>query len=162
MPDTALREHVVNLLTKELAHAGFDAAVGNFPPDRINERLEGVEYSAYDLVFHLRAAQWDILDFSRNSEYEEAKWPDDFWPDRTKPATQEQWDGEVAAFRRDLQATVDLVSDPQIDLFARIPHGSGQTILREALLIADHNSHHVGQIITLRKAMGIWKPWVPA
>jgi hypothetical protein len=162
MSDQALREHVVNLLTREMAHAGFDAAVKDFPIDRINERLGGVEYSAWDLVYHLRFSQWDMLDFSRNPGYREVEWPKAYWPDPEKEAGGAEWDEELTAFRRDLAEMVALVEKPDTDLFAKIPHGSGQTILREALLIADHNSHHVGQLILMRKLMGVWGAWTPA
>lgn len=162
MSDQSLREHVVNLLTKDLAHAGFDAAVKDFPIERINDHIKGVEYSAWQLLFHMRAAQWDILDFSRNPDYKELEWPAAYWPAEEDVAGKEEWDAAIAAFRRDLAEMVAIVKDPKTDLFAKLPHGSGQTVLREALLIADHNAYHVGQLVLLRKLLGVWKPWVPA
>ena len=162
MQDHALREHLVALLTKEMAHAGFEAAVKGFPVERINERVDGMEYSAWELLYHLRITQWDILDFSRNPEYQTLEWPKGYWPDPQARASAEEWSGEIEAFRRHLAAMVALVEKPDTDLFAMIPHGSGQTILREALLVAGHNAYHVGQLILLRKLMGVWGAWTPA
>jgi hypothetical protein len=107
-------------------------------------------------VEHLRIAQWDILDFSRNPEYKELRWPEDYWPDAAAPANDAAWDASVAGYLNDRRALCDLVMDPVTDLYARIPHGSGQTILREALLAGDHNAYHVGQLVLVRRLLGAW------
>jgi hypothetical protein len=109
------------------------------------------------LLEHMRIAQWDILDFSRNANYKALKWPADYWPKKAEPSAPLGWEKSIERFHDDLEAMKKLVSDPKTDLFAKIPWGEGQTILREALLVADHNSHHLGQIIDVRRLLGIWK-----
>ena len=109
------------------------------------------------LLEHIRIAQWDILDFSRNPKYEQLRWPAEYWPKTPAPPSEAAWDKSVKAFHDDLDAMKDLVKDSKTDLFAKIPWGEGQTVLREAMLIADHNSHHLGQLIDLRRLLGIWK-----
>jgi hypothetical protein len=117
---------------------------------------EGAEHSSWELVEHLRIAQWDILDFSSNPEYRERRWPEDYWPKSAAPASEAAWDESVSSFLADRRALCDLVMDPVTDLYARIPHGSGQTILREALLAGDHNAYHVGQLVLVRRLLGAW------
>jgi len=107
-------------------------------------------------VEHMRIAQWDILEFVRNPRYVELKFPDDYWPRGDAPPNSAAWDQSLASFRADLKAMQDIVADPATDLFARIPHGDGQTILREALLVADHNAYHLGQLVVVRRALGAW------
>jgi hypothetical protein len=155
--DLALRQQLVSLMTEGNAHATYDRAIEGLAPALRGVRPAGLEHSAWELVEHLRTAQWDILDFSRNSEYQELKWPDDYWPSTAAPPSETAWDESIAAFHRDLQAMCALVMDPATDLFAKIPWGSGQTILREALLVADHNAYHVGQIVLVRQLLGDWK-----
>ena len=104
----------------------------------------------------MRIAQWDILEFSRNAKHVSPPFPDGYWPDEDAPPDAVAWDRCLAAFRADLQAMQDLVADPSTDLFAPIPHGDGQTILREALLVADHNAYHLGQLVMLRRMLGAW------
>jgi hypothetical protein len=106
---------------------------------------------------HLRIAQWDILDFSQNADYKEMKWPDEYWPKTPAPPDEEAWDKSVSSFRHDLKAMCDLVADEGTDLFAKIPHGDGQTILREALVVADHNAYHLGELVLLKRLLGAWK-----
>lgn len=154
--DAALREHVVEVLTGGHAHATFEQAVKDLPVELRGKVPKGGEYSAWQLLEHLRLAQWDILDFSRNAKYQALKWPDDYWPKEKAPADGKAWDKSVRAFERDLKAMCALVEDPKTDLFAKIPHGDGQTILREALLAADHNAYHVGQLVLVRKLLGAW------
>ena len=154
--DLALREHLVNLLTKAEAHATFDDAAKGLPAELRGEVPKGSEYSAWQLLEHLRLAQWDILEFSRNAKHESPKWPEGYWPKEKAPADEKAWDKSVHAFKRDLKEMVDLVRDEKTDLFAKIPHGDGQTILREALLLADHNAYHVGQLVLLRRLLGAW------
>jgi uncharacterized damage-inducible protein DinB len=156
--DQSLREHLVNLLRGRGAHLDFDKAIEGLPADRRGARAQDLPHTPWQLLEHLRLAQWDILDFSRNPDYVELKWPDDYWPETAVPPDDEAWDRSVEACRRDLKAMEDLVSDPKTDLFAKIPWGKGHTILREALLVADHNAYHVGQMVTLRQALGAWQP----
>ncbi|WP_348264528.1 DinB family protein [Telmatobacter sp. DSM 110680] len=155
--NAALREHVVNLLTGGHAHATFEQAVKGLPVEMRGKVPKGAEHSPWQLLEHLRLAQWDILDFSRNAKYKTMKWPDDYWPKEKAPADEKAWDKSVRAFKKDLKEMVALVSDEKTDLFAKIPHGDGQTILREALLVADHNAYHVGQLVLVRKMLGAWE-----
>lgn len=155
--DMELRQHLVKLLSGSEAHVNFEAAVEALPAELRGRRAEGAEHSAWELVEHLRIAQWDILDFSRNPEYKELRWPEDYWPDAAAPANDAAWDASVAGYLNDRRALCDLVMDAGTDLFAKIPHGSGQTILREALLTADHNAYHVGQLVLVRRLLGAWR-----
>jgi len=155
--DNELRQHLVKLLTGSEAHVNFEAAIEALPPELRGKRPEGADHSIWELVEHLRIAQADILDFSRNPDYKERRWPEDYWPESTAPASASAWDQSVASLLADRQALCDLVLDPAIDLFAKIPHGSGQTILRETLLTADHNAYHVGQIVLVRRLLGAWR-----
>jgi uncharacterized damage-inducible protein DinB len=152
----ALREHLVNLLTKPQAHATFDDAVKGLDPELRGKVAKGAEHSPWQLLEHLRIAQSDILEFSRNAKHESPKWPEGYWPKEKAPADEKAWDKSVRAFKRDLKDMVELVQDEKTDLFAKIPHGDGQTVLREALLIADHNAYHVGQLVLLRRLLGAW------
>jgi hypothetical protein len=154
--EAALRKHVVELLTLGHAHATFDQAVKGLPAELRGKVPKGAEHSPWQLLEHLRLAQWDILDFSRNPKYQALKWPDDYWPKEKAPADEKAWDKSVRAFKKDLKEMVALVEDEKTDLFAKIPHGDGQTILREALLVADHNAYHVGQLVLARKMLGAW------
>ena len=154
--DAALREHLVNLLTAGHAHATFDQAVKGLPVELRGKVARGAEHTPWQLLEHLRIAQWDILEFSRNAKYQAPKWPDDYWPKSKAPADDKAWEKSVRAFRKDLKQLVALVEDPKTDLFAKIPHGEGQTILREALLVADHNAYHVGQLVLVRRLLGAW------
>ena len=158
--DQTLRDHLVKLLRGGSAHLGFDKAIEGLAADLRGARAQDLPHTPWQLLEHLRMAQWDILDFSRNPQYAALKWPDDYWPETAAPPDDTAWDRSVEAFRRDLKAMQDLVADPKTDLFAKIPWGKDQTILREALLVADHNAYHVGQIVTLRQALGAWQPAV--
>jgi len=146
-----LREHLLELLKGESAHVSLEAAVTDFPGEHINARVDGSPHTAWQLLEHIRVAQWDILDFSTNSDYKEMKWPDDYWP--KDEGTPDSWNESVQQTLGVLQSMRDLVADEETDLFARIPHGTGQTILREALLIADHNAYHVGQIMLIKRSL---------
>jgi uncharacterized damage-inducible protein DinB len=152
----ALRAQVAKMLDWRDAHADFDAAVADIPPALRGTRPKGAPYSAWELVEHLRIAQHDILDFCVNSAYEEMKWPDDYWPESPEPPAAAAWDQSVAAIRHDFAELKRLAGDPAVDLFATIPHGTGQTYLRELLLVADHNAYHVGQLVLLRRLLGDW------
>jgi hypothetical protein len=154
--DKALRDHVLYLLHGGGAHLDFEAAVADLPAAQRGARPPGVPHTPWRLLEHLRIAQWDILEFSRNPRHVSPKFPEGYWPTGDAPPDDGAWDRSVAAFRADLQAMCDLVADPKTDLFARIPHGDGQTILREALLDADHNAYHLGQLVIVRRALGAW------
>ena len=147
--DASLREQLDELLQGESAHISLEAAPSDFPLEQINTHLDGAPHTAWQLLEHMRIAHWDILDFSRNPKYQEMKWPDDYWPNGE--GTVQNWHESVKQLFDDLQAMRDLVADKNTDLFARIPHGNGQTILREALLVADHNAYHLGQLVMLKK-----------
>ena len=154
--DFALREQLLALMTGGNAHATFNHAVENMPAELHGQTPPGAEHSAWQLLEHLRIAQGDILEFSRDAKHQSPPWPEGYWPAQAAPPGDMAWDQSVRAFRRDLKAMCDLVSDPATDLYAKIPHGDGQTILREALLLADHNSYHVGQLILVRRLLGAW------
>jgi hypothetical protein len=156
MSDDALREHLRKLLAWGDAHVGFDRAVDGLAPELRGVRPDGLPYSPWELLEHLRITQHDILDFSRNPRYAELSWPEDYWPDSPAPPDADAWDRSIAAFRADRDALRALAADAGIDLFARIPHGQGQTYLREILLVADHNAYHLGQIVSVRQALGAW------
>lgn len=156
--DQILRDHLLELLRGGSAHLGFDHAIEGLPADLRGTKHQELPHTAWQLLEHLRIAQWDILDFSRNPDYIHLKWPSDYWPETAAPPDDASWDWSVEQFRQDLKAMQDLVADPKTDLYAKISWGNGQTILREALLVADHNAYHVGQIVTLRQALGAWQP----
>jgi uncharacterized damage-inducible protein DinB len=153
----ALRTHLLRLLDWQDAHTSFDAAVEGIPPERQGARPPGLPYSPWELLEHLRIAQRDILDFCRDPAYSEPKWPDDYWPSSPEPPAEDAWEASVAAFRADREALKRLTADSGRDLCAQIPHGSGQTYLREVLLVADHNAYHVGQLVVVRRLLGLWK-----
>jgi hypothetical protein len=154
--DGALREHVLNLLREGHAHATFEQAVKGLPVELRGKVPKGAEHSPWQLLEHLRIAQEDILEFSRDAKHQSPKWPEGYWPKEKDPADEKAWDKSVRALRRDLKEMCALVEDPETALFAKIPHGDGQTILREALLVADHNAYHVGQLVLVRKMLGAW------
>jgi uncharacterized damage-inducible protein DinB len=156
--DSSLRQHLVELLRGEHAHVGFVAAIRDVPPRLRGERPAGVEHSLWELLEHLRLAQSDILEFSRNPAHESPPWPDGYWPESAAPPDDDAWDAAVAAFTADLDAMEKLVADPATDLWKPFAHGKGQTLLREAMLAADHNAYHVGQIVALRRLLDDWPP----
>ncbi len=157
MDETAeLRKHVIYLLNEGGAHVTFDAAVARFPAAARGKKTKGAPHTAWQLVEHMRIAQWDILEFSRNAAHVSPEFPEGYWPKSEAPPTDRAWNESLRKFRADLEAMAALVSDPKTDLMARIPHGDGQTILREALLVADHNAYHLGQLVILRRLLGTW------
>jgi len=155
--DIALRQHLVKLLQGGEAHATFEQAIADLPADLRGKKPKGAEHSPWQLLEHLRIAQWDILEFSVDADHKSPKWPEGYWPAKAAPPDEKAWQKSARAFRRDLKAMCDLVANEKTDLFARIPHGDGQTILREALLTADHNAYHIGQLVLVRRLLGAWK-----
>src|ERR1700723_1986994 len=155
--DKALRQHLVSLLKGGDAHADFEHAIKDLPAEVRGTIPESAEHSPWQLLEHLRIAQWDILDFSTNPNYKTREWPKDYWPATEAPPDPQAWERSVNAYRKDLKALCALVEDEKTDLFSRIPHGDGQTILREILVVADHNAYHLGQIVLARRLLGVWK-----
>ncbi|MCU1310352.1 MAG: hypothetical protein JWO20_1477 [Candidatus Angelobacter sp.] len=155
--DQSLRKHLVSLLKDGGAHVGFDGAVRNMPFDLQGESPKGADHSPWQLLEHLRIAQWDILEFSRDSKHVSPKFPDGYWPSSPTPPDNHAWEKSADAFRADLKAMIKLIENESIDLFSKIPHGDGQTVLREALILADHNSYHLGQLVILRRLLGAWE-----
>jgi hypothetical protein len=149
----SLRKHLDNALLMKEAHLSFDEVLSDFPAALRGKKPAGAPHTAWQLLEHMRLAQEDILDFSRNPKYKEKKFPDDYWPATEAPPSDEAWNKSVKQFQKDLKQMQALIADTGHDLLAKIPHGQGQTLLREALLVADHNSYHLGQIVFLRKMM---------
>ncbi|QKZ14210.1 DinB family protein [Spirosoma sp. KUDC1026] len=152
----ALRQQLVALLTGSNAHQSFDDAIKNLPVDLRGVKPEKLPYSIWQLVDHIRIAQEDILEFSRDSNYVSPPWPDGYWPKETTPPDATAWDTAVAKIRADRDAFVALLNDPEQDLYKPFAHGDGQNLLREALLIADHTAYHVGEIIIIRRLLDAW------
>jgi uncharacterized damage-inducible protein DinB len=155
-PDEAVREQLARFLSWDEAHTGFDKAVAGLPEPLRGQAPAGLPYSPWQLVEHLRIAQHDLLDFCRNPKYQELEWPDDYWPAAAAPQSAAAWDESLRRFREDRAALQALARDRAIDLTARIPHGTGQTYLRELLLAADHTAYHVGELIVVRRLLGAW------
>ena len=154
--DAALRQHLLDLLKGGNAHTSFEDAIKDVPAELRGKRPKGGPHSPWELLEHLRIAQRDILEFSRNPDHKSPAWPEGYWPPAPEPPDEKAWDRSVHAFCQDLQSMCALVSDEATDLYARIPHGDGHTVLREALLLADHNSYHLGQLVLARRILGAW------
>ena len=154
--DKALRDHLIKLLMGRQAHVDLDTALADLPQELQGVKMEALSFTPWQLLEHMRIAQWDILEFSRNPQHVSPEFPAGYWPAADSPPDESSWSDSVASFRADLNAMVDLVSNPTTDLFATIPHGTGQTILREALLVADHNAYHLGQLVLVRRGLGCW------
>lgn len=157
MSDKLLRDHLLNLLAGRGAHADCNAAFSGFPAKLRGVRPDRLPYSGWELLEHMRIAQWDILEFSRDAKHVSPDWPAGYWPETPTPPNAKAWEKSLKSFARDLSAMQKLVANPKTDLLARIPHGTGQTILREAMLVADHNAYHMGQVILVRRLLGAWK-----
>jgi len=151
-----MRTQLAKALDWGEAHADFDKAVKDFPASLRGRTVQNLPYSAWQLLEHLRVAQHDILDFSTNPKYVEKKWPDDYWPKDAAPPDEAAWDKSVAAFRRDRRKLQKLTEDRAVTLTKKIPHGDGQTYLREILLVLDHNAYHVAEIVVLRRLLDAW------
>ena len=155
--DRMLRDHLLYLLEGGGAHAKFDDVVAGVPTKLRGEKPADLPHSLWMLLEHLRLAQWDILEFSRNAKHVSPAWPEGYWPKTEAPPSAAAWETSIKKFRADLKGMVNLVKNPRTDLFAKIPWGDGQTILREALLAADHNAYHLGQMLYVRRLLGAWK-----
>lgn len=151
-----IRQHVLYLLRGGGAHVNFEAAIRNLPAALRGKKPRGASHTPWQILEHLRIAQWDILEFSTNPNHVSPAFPAGYWPATAAPPAQAAWARSVRAFRADLEAMCKLVEDPATDLYAPLPHGDGQTILREALLIADHNAYHLGELVLLRRLLGAW------
>ncbi len=156
-PDKALRQHLLYLLKKGGAHAMFEDAIRDFPAKLRGQKVANFPHTAWMLLEHMRIAQYDILEFSRSAKHASPKWPDGYWPKTDAPPTPAAWTKSIAAFRQDLKSLETLITNPKTDLYAPLPWGDGQTVLREALLVADHNAYHVAQLVTLRRLLGAWE-----
>jgi hypothetical protein len=156
-PDKAIRKHLLYMLNDGGAHAKFEDVLRDFPADLRGKKPANFPHTAWMLLEHMRIAQWDILEFSRNGKHSSPKWPEGYWPKTEAPPTAAAWTKSIAAFRKDLKAMEALVSNPKTDLYAPLPWGDGQTVLREALLVADHNAYHLGQLVSVRRLLGAWK-----
>ena len=156
MKNSPVQQHLLNLLSFEGAHAGFDDAVRGLAPELRGKKINGAPHTAWQLLEHMRIAQWDILQFSVDAAHVSPDFPGGYWPKSRTPPSTRAWNESIKAFHKDLEAMIALVENPSTDLFARIPHGTGQTVLREALLIADHNAYHLGQFVLLRRLLGAW------
>jgi hypothetical protein len=154
--EQALREHILYLLRGGGAHLNFEAAIKGIPVALRGKRPKGASHSPWELLEHMRLAQWDILEFSRDAKHVSPPWPEGYWPEKSAPPSPAAWSRSVRAFREGVEAMCALVESPSTDLFAPIPHGTGQTILREALLLADHNAYHLGSLVAVRQSLGIW------
>ena len=155
--EQSLRQHLLELLRGGSAHATFDDAIKDLPAKLRGAKPAKFPHSPWMLLEHLRLAQWDILEFSRNARHVSPEWPGGYWPQTEAPPTVAAWNKSLQQFRRDLRAMQNLVANRKTDLFARIPWGDGQTILREALLLADHNAYHIAQLVDVRRMLGTWK-----
>ncbi|MGB9233123.1 MAG: DinB family protein [Terriglobales bacterium] len=154
-PDKSVREQVLYLLGGGGAHVDFDHALGDWPVQLAGVKVANFPHTAWMLLEHMRIAQWDILEFSRNPRHASPSWPEGYWPTTEAPPSEKAWEDSAIAYKKNLRAMEQLVANSRTDIFAKLPWGDGQTILREALLVADHNAYHLGQLVTLRKCIGI-------
>ena len=155
--EKSLREHLVNLLSGRGAHVDWKASFRGIPPKLRGVRPASLPHSLWELLEHMRIAQWDILEFSRDAKHVSPEWPAGYWPVSPEPPNAKAWDKTLKSFAGDLESMKKLVANPRTDLFAKIPHGTGQTILREILLVADHNAYHLGQVLVVRRLLDNWK-----
>lgn len=154
--DKILRDHLHYLLKGGGAHAKFEDVVADFPAKLRGQRVANFPHTAWMLLEHMRIAQWDILEFSRNRKHVSPDWPSGYWPGEA-PANVTAWADSIKKFQKDLKAMQSLVANPKTDVYAPLPWGDGHTVLREALLVADHNAYHLGQLVTLKRLLGIWQ-----
>lgn len=157
MPDQSrIRELLLEQMSERNAHVDFPKAVEGLSLEETGLKPKGFDHSIWELIEHIRIAQYDILEFSRNPDYKSPSWPDGYWPQEHQPSDIEEWQTSVKAIAEDHKEMEELVKNPENDLLEPLPHGDGQTLFREAMLIVDHNAYHIGQIVQLRKALDIW------
>lgn len=154
--DDPVRRHVLTLLDGKGAHVGFDGAVADLRPSDRGRRPPGMPHSPWEILEHLRIAQHDIVEFSRDPGYESPEWPEGYWPETPEPPSESAWERSVETFRAGTEAMKTMVADPDADLYTPFPWGDGQTLLREALLVADHNAYHLGELVAVRRMLGAW------
>ena len=154
--DKLLRQQVVFLLQGGGAHAKFEDVISKVPAKLRGTKPAGLPHSPWMLLEHMRIAQWDILEFSRNAKHVSPNWPEDYWPAKEAPPNTAAWGRSVKSFGKDLKAMEALVTAPKTDLFSKIPWGNGQTVLREALVVADHNAYHLAQLVDVLRLLGVW------
>jgi hypothetical protein len=149
--DQILRDHLISLLRGKNAHISFEDFIADFPEPALPQTIQGLPYTPWQVLEHMRIAQWDILEFCRDANHVSPKWPEGYWPSPGELGNADLWKETITKFRSDLKEMESLVADPAIDLYAGIAHGSGQTILREALLVADHNAYHLGALVVISR-----------
>jgi hypothetical protein len=152
-----LRIQLLEYLEGDHAHKTLDEAVKDFPAKMINSKPENVPYTFWQLLEHIRVSQHDILLFIHDTDYKYMDWPKDYWPGTGRKADKVAWDKTILDYRQDLKSLKKIIKNPKADLLAHIPHGEGQTIFHEAVLVIDHTAYHVGEFILMRRIMGIWK-----
>lgn len=153
--DNSLKEELIKLLTGGSAHAGFDDAVKGLTLQQAGQKANNLPYTIWQLIEHIRIAQWDMLEFSKSEDHKSPKWPEEYWVKETAPKDKEAWDRSINQIKTDLEEFVKLIR--KSDLYKTIPHGDGQTLLREALQIADHTAYHTAEIIVIRRLLNVWK-----
>ncbi|HSX09954.1 MAG TPA: DinB family protein [Candidatus Saccharimonadales bacterium] len=154
--EKVIRDTLLMFLKGGQAYSPFSEIIANFPEAHMNDIFPNGTYTPWHLLEHIRRTQFDILDFIINSDYQERSWPDDYWPAKSEKATQKEWDKTISDYEKDRQALEKIIKDPKTDLYAKIPHGSGQTILKEIILIVDHASYHLGEFSIMRQVMNTW------
>jgi len=155
--NTILVAELIELIRKGNAHVSLEEAVKDMTVDQIILTSENIPYNTWQLVEHLRIAQWDIFEFCINPLHKSPKWPEDYWVSATDQPDEEQWNASLWQIKADRESFIQMLKSKETDLFTHIKHGTGQSILREALLLADHNAYHIGQIIIMRRLLGIWE-----
>jgi hypothetical protein len=155
-PENVVRDQLLQLLRGGNAHMVFDQAVERFPVEKINSHPPGSDYTPWRLLEHMRIAQWDIVEFVRNPNHISPPWPEGYWPPEGEAADESRWDETIEKFREDLQAMQDIVGNPATNLFDSLPHATGYTVLREVLVLADHNAYHMGEFALMRQILGTW------
>ncbi len=157
MDDKVLRSQLASTLSGRGAHVAFSDVVAGFPPALTGKKIPALAHTAWDILYHMWMTQWDILEFVRDPSHESPQWPEGYWPGEGSAVSARKWEETAEKHRADLRSMIALVEDPGTDLFSPIPHGSGQTVLREALLVIDHNSYHLGQLVDVRRLLGAWE-----
>jgi hypothetical protein len=152
-----LRKQLLDYIDRPHTHGSLADALKGLPEKHFNEKPGGLPYSFWGMLEHIRISQWDMVDFMQNPDYKEMEWPKEYWPDSAQKATRKMWDESIAMFEKDTETLKKIISDPDVDFLAKIPHGSGQTIFREVMQIIDHNSYHIGQLVVMRRMIGEWK-----